>query len=62
MRDEHTHFPISVVLEMAEEAVQSAAAESSDGSVEDASAVFNDAARLDVFQSDLHFADGPPNP
>ena len=62
MRDEHPHLSVSVVLEMAEETVQSAAAESSDGFVEKTAAVFNDAARLDVLQSDLHFADGPPNP
>ena len=62
MRDKHPRFPVSVVLEMAEETVQSAAAESSYGFVEDAVAVFNDAARLDVLQSDLHFADGSPNP
>ena len=62
MRDEHPHFPVIVVLKMAEETVQSAAAECSDGFVEETVAVFNDAARFDVFQSDLNFAYGPPYP
>ena len=62
MRDEHSHFPIDVVLEMAEETVQSAAAECSDGFVEDTSAIFNDAARLNVVKSDFNFSEGPPNP
>ena len=60
MRDEHPHFPVIVVLEMAKETIQSAAAECSDGFVEETAAVFNEAARFDVFQSDLHFADGSP--
>ena len=60
MRDEHPHFPVIVVLEMAKETIQSAAAECSDGFVEETATVFNEAARFDVFQSDLNFAYGPP--
>ena len=61
MRDEHPHFPVVVVLEMADEAIQSAAAASADGFVEDAAAVFNDGARFDVLKWYVHFADGPPD-
>ena len=61
MRDEHPHFPVLVVLEMADEAIQSAAAESSDGIVENTTTVFNDGARFDVLKWYFHFADGSPD-
>ena len=61
MRDEHSHFPVFVVFEMADEAIQSAAAESSDGIVENTTTVFNDGARFDVLKWYFHFADWSPD-
>ena len=50
MSDEHPHFSVFVVLEMADEAIQSATAESSDGFVENTTTVPNDGARFDVLK------------
>ena len=61
IRDEQSHFPVLVVLEMADEAIQSAAAESSDGFVENTTTIFNDGARFDVLKWYFHFAYGPPD-
>ena len=61
VRDEHPHFPVFVVLEMADEAIQSAAAASADGFVENTTTVINDGARFDVLKWYFHFADGPPD-
>ena len=61
MSDKHPHFPVFVVFEMADEAIQSAAAESSDGFVENTMVVFYDGARFDVLKWYFHFANGSPN-
>ena len=61
VRDEHPHFPVFVVLEMADEAIQSTAAASADGFVENTTTVINDGARFDVLKRYFHFADGPPD-
>ena len=62
MRDKHPYFAQGFMAEMAKATVQSAAAESADGLVENAAAVYNDATRFDVLDWDFHLPDRSPNP